>query len=415
MAPGQRPQASAADPVEGRPSPLRLVGGTPSVFFPVVHPHPPDAPLPTPPWRPHLTAEDLPTVLAALDADDAVPVHLLERVVPVEGATGAGTGTGTSPSLGGPWCLELLATVEARPQPGTDAGVVPPWPVWQGVGAGGTVVPAPPPSWSKGRRRLLPFLGALEALGVGAHQHGWVTFVTDPTGVTLIAPTETVARLETKVGASFADARTPALDPSPMEQAAWAAAGLGPPAAYRWPQAACPLVARVRLAVVWRADRHDCAWLLWPEGRPPRAPEVWCRTRGVPTPVEDGDLRAAVRAVLGLLAAGGRPPLLTADEKRQVLAALVRRALQDGTPLRCLTTDLVANLLDEVCGNGWLRVGGTPIALPNPVTNPALDSITNSRRKRERVRQWLRDIGLPRWTEARTALAPERPRTGRMR
>jgi hypothetical protein len=101
----------------------------------------------------------------------------------------------------------------------------------------------------------------------------------------------------------------------------------------------------------------------------------------------------------------GRPPLLPRADKRRVLGALVQQAMQSGAPLELLTLDLVAELLDEACARGALRVEGRRLMLPAPVSDHALDPELNRRRRRERLRQWLADVGLPRWGEARVALA----------
>jgi hypothetical protein len=101
---------------------------------------------------------------------------------------------------------------------------------------------------------------------------------------------------------------------------------------------------------------------------------------------------------------GGRPAQLTPADKRRVLAALLRRAVRDGTPPGALTLDLMAELLDEACARGAIRVEGRRLALPPPLADHALDPEASRRRRRERLRQWLADIGLPRWSEARIAL-----------
>jgi hypothetical protein len=101
----------------------------------------------------------------------------------------------------------------------------------------------------------------------------------------------------------------------------------------------------------------------------------------------------------------GRPSLLPRADKRRVLAALLRQALRAGAPLELLTLDRVAELLDEACARGAIRVEGRRLALPAPLADHALDPELNRRRRRERLRQWLADIGLPRWGEARVALA----------
>jgi hypothetical protein len=101
---------------------------------------------------------------------------------------------------------------------------------------------------------------------------------------------------------------------------------------------------------------------------------------------------------------GGRPAQLTPADKRRVLAALLRRAVRDGTPPGALTLDLVAELLDEACERGAVTVAGKRIALPPPLSDHALDAEDIRARRRRRMRQWLADIGLPRWADARTAL-----------
>jgi hypothetical protein len=133
-------------------------------------------------------------------------------------------------------------------------------------------------------------------------------FLPSPAAVQLIAPADVVARLEARGGASFAAARKPELDPGAEEQAAWRAVGLEAPQAYWWRAEDCPLVTRVRLAIIWRPDAASCAWMWWPDGAPVMAPSILRQSAGLPRAEEDAALAKAIRAVLGLMAAGGRPP-----------------------------------------------------------------------------------------------------------
>jgi hypothetical protein len=265
------------------------------ILLPFRHPHPVQPqPSHSPSWRTHLRDEDLGAVLAALGAeDDAVPVHLVEQALP----SGDDADNAEASAR---WCLEVLATLEPRPHPAEE----PPWPTWRGVGAGGTVHPRPHPAPHPGRSRG----GLLPGLGTGANQRGAVVFLPGPAAVQLLAPADVVARLEARCGASFASARAPWLDPGLAERAAWRAAGLEVPVAYWWPPDTCPILARVWAAIVWRPDAASCAWLWWPDGAPVMAPSILRQSAGLPRAEEDAALAKAIRAVLGLMAAGGRPP-----------------------------------------------------------------------------------------------------------
>jgi hypothetical protein len=101
---------------------------------------------------------------------------------------------------------------------------------------------------------------------------------------------------------------------------------------------------------------------------------------------------------------GGRPAQLTPADKRRVLSVLVRRAVGDGTTPGALTLDLVAELLDAACARGGVTVAGRKVPLPPPLSDHALDVEDIRARRQRRLRQWLADIGLPRWADARTAL-----------
>jgi hypothetical protein len=102
----------------------------------------------------------------------------------------------------------------------------------------------------------------------------------------------------------------------------------------------------------------------------------------------------------------GRPAALSRDEKRAVLAAMVRDAEQCGTRRDALTLADAAHYLDDWCERPQpQQVAGHILSLPTSVTDWAADGSTNRRRRVNRLKQWLEDIfGHQSWRRARPEL-----------
>jgi hypothetical protein len=183
----------------------------------------------------------------------------------------------------------------------------------------------------------------------------------------------------------------------------------GPPPPPRGPAVAVAAGGRVHWATIERITvaRAGSSLRLVQRTDPDGALRVGLE--GLEAPHHERDVLALLRHGRRLLVAaaarlGGRPAQLTPDAKRRVLAALLHRAVRDGTRPGALTLDLVAELLDEACERGAVTVAGKRIALPPPLSDHALAAEDIRARRRRRMRQWLADIGLARWADARTAL-----------
>lgn len=102
----------------------------------------------------------------------------------------------------------------------------------------------------------------------------------------------------------------------------------------------------------------------------------------------------------------GRPALLSPEQKRRVLAEIIRQAEADGIPRQRLALDDAADLLDEWCERGQpVEVGGEVIELPPPLTDLALGGEENRLRRRERLREWLEQaLGHRSWKRAKAEL-----------
>ena len=116
---------------------------------------------------------------------------------------------------------------------------------------------------------------------------------------------------------------------------------------------------------------------------------------------------AILRRAAGLwpLHTGGRPGL-SREEKLLVLRAIVAAAEKDGTPLEALTLVDAADYLDELCQRPQpIKIAGRRITLPASLEDEALDGPEASRRKVERLRQWIEDcFGTKSWGEAKRLL-----------
>ncbi|MHB1006585.1 MAG: hypothetical protein ACYC3S_13225 [Chloroflexota bacterium] len=111
--------------------------------------------------------------------------------------------------------------------------------------------------------------------------------------------------------------------------------------------------------------------------------------------------------ILGnLTRAAHRPALLSVEDKRHVLAAIVHKAQKDGTPWQALGLRDAADYLEYYCARPQpYKVAGRSLCLPSPLEDRDYDRKTLTKRKVERLRQWLQDIFKhKRWTEAKQQL-----------
>ena len=110
-------------------------------------------------------------------------------------------------------------------------------------------------------------------------------------------------------------------------------------------------------------------------------------------------------ASLWPLHTGGRPGL-SREEKLLVLRHIVTMAAKDGTPVDALTLTDAADYLDGLCQQPQpIKVAGRRITLPASLADDALDGEENSRRRTDRLRQWIEDcFDTKSWTVARTLL-----------
>lgn len=114
----------------------------------------------------------------------------------------------------------------------------------------------------------------------------------------------------------------------------------------------------------------------------------------------------AAEAVFRYLGKAGRSALLSVEDKRTVLAAIVKQAEKDGIPRKRLTLKDAADYLDEWCQKPQpVRIAGRRIHLPSPLSDRALDNSVNTQRCIERLRQWMEDVfGHRRWDEVKEKL-----------
>lgn len=106
----------------------------------------------------------------------------------------------------------------------------------------------------------------------------------------------------------------------------------------------------------------------------------------------------------------GRPALLSREDKRMVLAAIVRRlsrALE--VPADRIALADAADELERLCQRPQpVRIAGRAIHLPPALSDHALSGEENARRRNERLRQWLEDVfGSRSWTRARRVFSVE--------